>query len=177
MRRRLDLAASLIVAPPVLFLDEPTTGLDPRGRLAMWDVIRELVADGTTVLLTTQYLEEADQLGIDRALYLPQDWAADPARRAAAGVPADVTFQTKPRLASAMLARALDRGVPAAWVTADEVYGDNAGFRSALEARGQAYVVAVKRTHTVSTWPPYDPPGQTRACDLIAALPVQGWQR
>jgi ABC-2 type transport system ATP-binding protein len=62
MRRRLDLAASLIVAPPVLFLDEPTTGLDPRGRLAMWDVMRELVADGTTVLLTTQYLEEADQL-------------------------------------------------------------------------------------------------------------------
>jgi ABC-2 type transport system ATP-binding protein len=62
MRRRLDLAASLVVAPPVLFLDEPTTGLDPRGRQAMWDVIRDLVAGGTTVLLTTQYLEEADQL-------------------------------------------------------------------------------------------------------------------
>jgi ABC-2 type transport system ATP-binding protein len=62
MRRRLDLAASLIVAPPVLFLDEPTTGLDPRGRTGMWDVISGLVADGTTVLLTTQYLEEADQL-------------------------------------------------------------------------------------------------------------------
>ncbi len=62
MRRRLDLAASLIMAPPVLFLDEPTTGLDPRGRLAMWDVISGLVSDGTTVLLTTQYLEEADQL-------------------------------------------------------------------------------------------------------------------
>jgi ABC-2 type transport system ATP-binding protein len=62
MRRRLDLAASLIMMPPVLFLDEPTTGLDPRGRLAMWEVISTLVADGTTVLLTTQYLEEADQL-------------------------------------------------------------------------------------------------------------------
>ncbi|GCE31278.1 daunorubicin resistance protein DrrA family ABC transporter ATP-binding protein [Dictyobacter alpinus] len=62
MRRRLDLAASLIMSPPILFLDEPTTGLDPRGRLAMWDVISNLVADGTTVLLTTQYLEEADQL-------------------------------------------------------------------------------------------------------------------
>jgi ABC-2 type transport system ATP-binding protein len=62
MRRRLDLAGSLIVMPPVLFLDEPTTGLDPRGRLAMWEVISNLVADGTTVLLTTQYLEEADQL-------------------------------------------------------------------------------------------------------------------
>ncbi|MGH2487755.1 MAG: ATP-binding cassette domain-containing protein, partial [Ktedonobacterales bacterium] len=56
MRRRLDLAASLIVSPPVLFLDEPTTGLDPRSRLGMWDVIADLVADGTTVLLTTQYL-------------------------------------------------------------------------------------------------------------------------
>lgn len=62
MRRRLDLAASLIVAPPVLFLDEPTTGLDPRGRTSMWEIIAGLVADGTTVLLTTQYLEEADLL-------------------------------------------------------------------------------------------------------------------
>ena len=62
MRRRLDLAASLILAPPILFLDEPTTGLDPRGRLALWEVIRDLAAQGTTALLTTQYLEEADQL-------------------------------------------------------------------------------------------------------------------
>ncbi|AYY13280.1 ATP-binding cassette domain-containing protein [Actinobacteria bacterium YIM 96077] len=62
MRRRLDLAASLIADPPVIFLDEPTTGLDPRSRQAMWDVIRGLVASGTTILLTTQYLEEADQL-------------------------------------------------------------------------------------------------------------------
>ena len=62
MRRRLDLAASLIGHPSVLFLDEPTTGLDPRSRLGMWEVINDLVADGTTVLLTTQYLEEADQL-------------------------------------------------------------------------------------------------------------------
>ena len=62
MRRRLDLAASLIGHPSVLFLDEPTTGLDPRSRLGMWEVINNLVADGTTVLLTTQYLEEADQL-------------------------------------------------------------------------------------------------------------------
>jgi len=62
MRRRLDLAASLIMSPPVLFLDEPTTGLDPRGRLAMWEIITDLVSDGTTVLLTTQYLEEADRL-------------------------------------------------------------------------------------------------------------------
>ncbi|HEY1352273.1 MAG TPA: hypothetical protein VGF67_21860 [Ktedonobacteraceae bacterium] len=60
--RRLDLAASLIISPPILFLDEPTTGLDPRGRLAMWEVIRGLAEEGTTALLTTQYLEEANQL-------------------------------------------------------------------------------------------------------------------
>ncbi|MFI8192875.1 ATP-binding cassette domain-containing protein [Streptomyces sp. NPDC085946] len=62
MRRRLDLAASLIVEPEVLFLDEPTTGLDPRGRAEVWESVRSLVGGGTTVLLTTQYLEEADQL-------------------------------------------------------------------------------------------------------------------
>ncbi len=65
MRRRLDLAGALVAAPPVLFLDEPTTGLDPRSRIELWAVIRELVADGTTLLLTTQYLEEADQLADD----------------------------------------------------------------------------------------------------------------
>lgn len=62
MRRRLDLAASLVNKPPVLFLDEPTTGLDPGSRLALWKIIRDLVTDGTTVLLTTQYMEEADHL-------------------------------------------------------------------------------------------------------------------
>ena len=65
MRRRLDLAVSLIAAPPVLFLDEPTTGLDPRSRTELWEVLRGLVAEGTTLLLTTQYLEEADQLADD----------------------------------------------------------------------------------------------------------------
>lgn len=68
MRRRLDLAASLIVKPKILFLDEPTTGLDPRGRQEMWGVIEGLVRDGTTLLLTTQYLEEADQLANDIAV-------------------------------------------------------------------------------------------------------------
>lgn len=80
MRRRLDLAASLVVAPPVLLLDEPTTGLDPRSRADMWQVIENLVADGTTVLLTTQYLEEADRLAheivvIDHGLVIAQGTA------------------------------------------------------------------------------------------------------
>ncbi|RFU83132.1 ATP-binding cassette domain-containing protein [Streptomyces triticagri] len=65
MRRRLDLAAALVVSPPVMFMDEPTTGLDPRNRQALWEVIKELVGGGTTLLLTTQYLEEADHLAHD----------------------------------------------------------------------------------------------------------------
>jgi ABC-2 type transport system ATP-binding protein len=69
MRRRLDLAVSLIASPPVIFLDEPTTGLDPRSRLAMWEIIKKLMAQGTSILLTTQYLEEADQLA-DRIIVI-----------------------------------------------------------------------------------------------------------
>ncbi|WP_425954138.1 ATP-binding cassette domain-containing protein [Xylanimonas sp. McL0601] len=82
MRRRLDLAASLIAQPPLIFLDEPTTGLDPRTRIQMWDTIRRLVAGGSTVLLTTQYLDEADQLAdriavIDRGHVVAEGTADD----------------------------------------------------------------------------------------------------
>jgi len=82
MRRRLDLAASLIANPNILFLDEPTTGLDPRSRIMMWEVIKGLVSTGTTVLLTTQYLEEADQLAdkiavIDKGKVIAQGTADD----------------------------------------------------------------------------------------------------
>lgn len=80
MRRRLDLAASLVATPPIIFLDEPTTGLDPRSRLAMWDVIQQLMRDGATILLTTQYLEEADKLAdkiavIDHGVVIAQGTA------------------------------------------------------------------------------------------------------
>lgn len=83
MRRRLDLAASLTATPPILFLDEPTTGLDPRSRLTMWGVIQDLVDDGTTVLLTTQYLEEADRLASRIAVI-------DQGRVIAEGTPAEL---------------------------------------------------------------------------------------
>ncbi|MER6533962.1 ATP-binding cassette domain-containing protein [Streptomyces sp900105755] len=83
MRRRLDLAASLVRRPAVLFLDEPTTGLDPAGRNDIWDAVRELTAEGTTVLLTTQYLEEADRLADDIALI-------DRGRVARTGSPAEL---------------------------------------------------------------------------------------
>ena len=83
MRRRLDLAASLMASPPVLFLDEPTTGLDPPGRQDLWGVIEDLVGDGTTILLTTQYLEEADRLADDIVV-------VDQGRMIAEGTPADL---------------------------------------------------------------------------------------
>ena len=87
MRRRLDLAVSLIATPPVLFLDEPTTGLDPRSRVELWEVLRELVPDGTTLLLTTQYLEEADQLA-DRIVVI------DRGRVIAEGTPLELKDQS-----------------------------------------------------------------------------------
>jgi ABC-2 type transport system ATP-binding protein len=91
MRRRIDLISSLITAPPVLFLDEPTTGLDPRSRGEIWETIRELVAEGTTVLLTTQYLDEADQLA-DRIAVV------DTGRVIAAGTPDELKAEIGSRI-------------------------------------------------------------------------------
>ena len=116
-------------------------------------------------------------VGLDRALYLPKEWTADRARCRAAGIPDDVPFQTTPQLALAMVERALDAGVPAAWVVADEVYGGDSQFRGPLEARGQAYVLAVRSTQPISTWPPYGPPAQHTAARLAAAIPGDGWYR
>src|SRR4051794_8453563 len=119
MRRRLDLAASLVGRPSVLFLDEPTTGLDPRSRQAMWDVISELVADGVTVFLTTQYLEEADRLAdriavLDGGRVVAEGTAAELKRRVA-GPRLDLTAAGGDAYAGAAAAlggRALPPGEP-----------------------------------------------------------------
>ncbi|HEU5397891.1 MAG TPA: IS701 family transposase [Gammaproteobacteria bacterium] len=115
--------------------------------------------------------------GLDRALYLPQEWTEDAERRRAAGVPEVIAFQTKPQLAIAMVERALDAGVPAAWVAGDEVYGGDSKFRAPLEERGQAYVLAVRRNQPLSTWPPYGAPDQWTVAEYAATIPADAWRR
>jgi SRSO17 transposase len=107
---------------------------------------------------------------VDRALYLPEAWAADTARRQEAGIPEAVSFQTKPALARQMLARAFAAGVPAAWVTGDAVYGDDGRLRAWLEEEGQAYVLAVSSNHPV-----WRHGQQERADSIIAAVPEAAW--
>jgi SRSO17 transposase len=123
------------------------------------------------------YASPKGHVGIDRALFVPQEWFAEPARCQEAGLPADLTHRTKPQLAWELVKRALDSGVPARWVVADEVYGSDGKLRRALEARGQAYVLAVRGNEKPSTWPPYGPPGQVAVADLAVALSPEAWQR
>jgi ABC-2 type transport system ATP-binding protein len=111
MQRRLDLAASLVGKPRVLFLDEPTTGLDPRSRLGMWDIIRTLVARGTTILLTTQYLDEADELAdeivvIDHGLVIAAGTAEELKGRAGGDV-VEFTVPDRSRVSDAIAAIAV----------------------------------------------------------------------
>jgi SRSO17 transposase len=113
---------------------------------------------------------------IDRELYLPKAWIEDRDRCAAAGIGPAVEFRTKPQLALAMLARALDAAVPAGWVAGDEVYGQHSGLRLALEERGMAYVLAVPvNQHVIVTTD--DHPADTRVDALSAGVPEADWQR
>jgi SRSO17 transposase len=121
------------------------------------------------------YLTYAGQAGhamIDRELYLPRCWAEDPARCAGAGVPDDVEFATKPELARAMIAGALDAGVPARWATGDEVYGADPGLRVELEARQVGYVLAIGCDRRLPT-----AAGPMRADTLAASVPQGAWAR
>ncbi|GAA2735590.1 ATP-binding cassette domain-containing protein [Streptomyces nogalater] len=105
MRRRLDLAAALVVSPPVMFMDEPTTGLDPRNRQQLWEVIKQLVSGGTTLLLTTQYLEEADHLAHDIAVVdhgrVIAQGTSDQLKARTGGERVEVVVQDRERMATA----------------------------------------------------------------------------
>jgi SRSO17 transposase len=107
---------------------------------------------------------------LDRELYLPESWIDDEARCREAGIPAGPPFATKPQLAQRMLARALTAGVPAAWVVADEVYGNDDPLRRWLEATGQAYVLAVSSTHLL-----WQDMAQRTAAAIVTALPAAAW--
>jgi SRSO17 transposase len=116
-------------------------------------------------------------VGLDRALFIPREWFADRDRCRRAGIPDDRDHRTKPSLALELIERALAGGVPAAWVTADELYGSDGKLRRALEARDQAYVLAVRSHESTTTWPPYGPPAQVRVAAVAAAVPTAGWHR
>ena len=109
---------------------------------------------------------------LDRALYLPKVWTEDAARREAAGVPAEVGFATKGELAQTMLARAFAAGVPAAWVTGDEIYGNDGGLRRWLEGEQRPYVLAVACSHPI-----WQDGVQVRADAVVASIASDGWQR
>ena len=144
MRRRLDLAASMILAPEVLFLDEPTTGLDPRGRSEVWDAVRRLAAGGTTVLLTTHYLDEADKLSdrialIDRGRRGDRRHARGPQARDRRRSPGDPACRIRPTCAAVaeLVARVCDGAEPQ--VDQADAARPRAGRRSRARAdRGRA---------------------------------------
>ncbi|HWJ68405.1 MAG TPA: ATP-binding cassette domain-containing protein [Nocardioides sp.] len=141
MRRRLDLAGALVAAPPVLILDEPTTGLDPRSRQQMWDVIRELVSGGATLLLTTQYLEEADRLADDIVVI-------DAGRAIARGTADELKAQTGGERIEVVLADVEDRAaavrVLAEVATGEVRVGDNGrDLTAAVSGRGASQLLRV----------------------------------
>ncbi len=138
MRRRLDLAVSLVATPPVLFLDEPTTGLDPRSRTELWEVLRGLVRDGTTLLLTTQYLEEADQLADDIIVI-------DKGRIIAQGTPTQLKQQSGQASVVVHVATAADLERAAAVVRrcAPEVHVDDASRRITAKADGLGDMILI----------------------------------
>ena len=141
MRRRLDLAAALMHRPPVLFLDEPTTGLDPESRLQLWEIVRDLVRDGTTVLLTTQYLEEADTLA-DQLVIISEGLVVE------RGTP----HALRQRVGSAVVRLTFDsdaNATEAAFALADRYASSQEGATLQItETAGSAEIIGIARTLT-----------------------------
>ena len=121
------------------------------------------------------YVSARGHAFVDRALYLPKAWTSDPTRLRAAHVPEEVTFATKPMMAAAMVTRAIEAGVPFAWVAADSVYGVGA-FEMTLRRAGKGYVLGVNANHWFNSWSPeISVAGEAK--DIAAALPADLWQR
>jgi SRSO17 transposase len=128
--------------------------------------------ENAQVAVYLAYAARSGSAFIDRALYLPRSWTCDPGRCAAAGVPQDTAFATKPALAQEMITRALDAGTPAGWVAGDEVYGQDPQLRAELARRGLGYVLAIRKSDPVLT-----PAGPLPAAELAKRLPDRAWQR
>jgi SRSO17 transposase len=170
---RAYVAEHLGCADAVLVVDE--TGDVKKGR-ASAGVQRQYSGtagrvENCQVAVFLTYATPAGHALIDRDLYLPKSWTSDLARCTAAGIPAGTAFATKPKLARRMIGRALDAGIPAGWVTGDEVYGADPGLRADLEARQTGYVLAVAATHRVTTGA-----GSCQARQIAACLPRRAWQ-
>ena len=131
--------------------------------------------ENSQVGVFVSYASAAGRALIDRRVYLPRSWADDPARCAAAGIPAGVGFATKPQLALEMITGAVAAGMPAAWVAADEAYGDNGALRAGVAKLGLGYVLAVSCTHRIPAWP--GGKRRLRADQIAAALPRACWHR
>ena len=123
------------------------------------------------------YASPKGHTGINGALFVPEGWFREPERCEQAGIPHGMTHRTKPQMALAMLEAALDGGVPARWVVGDEAYGSDGKLRRALEAREQAYVLAVRTNEQPSTWPPYGAPEKHAVADLVSSISEEVWQR
>jgi SRSO17 transposase len=128
--------------------------------------------ENSQVAVYLTYASDRGHALMDRALYLPKAWTDDGERLAAAGVPHDVEFATKPALAQAMISQALATEVPASWVAGDEVYGADSKLRKHLRQSGLGYVLAVAKNHQIVTGI-----GARRAIDLAVRLPKRSWQR
>jgi SRSO17 transposase len=170
--------------------DYVTTGLGDADAVLVVDETGDLKKGSCTVGVQRQYTGTAGRIEnaqvavyltyagarghamIDRELYLPQSWTSDDPRCRAAGVPEDIEFATKPALATGMLVRALNAGVPARWVAGDEVYGADPALRAELETRRVGYVLAIGCDRRVPT-----AAGLLRADELAAGLPKRAWQR
>jgi SRSO17 transposase len=178
-----DLRASVVAAlgdpAAVLVVDE--TGFPKQGRHSAGVARHSCGTRGKRancqVGVFLGYASAKGHGGLARALERPAAWTDARARARQVGIPDTVPFQTKPQRARAMVERALDAGGPAAWGGADEVYGNDRAVRRALEARGQASVLAVRSNEPVSTWPLDGPPAPHPIAALASRVPADGWRR